>query len=172
MSALAIAPPPVDPLLAQAPASPPALGAPAPDRGAEPDGARSFSDALRRSAMIPPGQPRSPGAEPDPAREAAQELVAITFVQPILAQLRESNMAAEPFAPGDAERRFGPLWDAAIAQRIVQARGFGLVDAVARSVRTQGDGAAPAPREDPAHARTIEPATRHRPATRPIDLDA
>lgn len=169
MSALSIAPPSVDPLLAQAP---PAPHAPAHDRRPEPGGAVSFSEALRRTAMIPPGEPRAPGEEPDPARDAAEELVAITFVQPILAQLRESNMAAEPFAPGDAERRFGPLWDAAIAQRVVQARGFGLVDAVARSVRVQGDGAAPAPREDPAHARTIDATTRQRPATRAIDLDA
>lgn len=66
------------------------------------------------------------------ARGAAEEFVSVALIQPILASLRETNGAAEPFAPGDAERRFGPLWDAEIAQRISKAEQFPLVDAVAR----------------------------------------
>ena len=46
------------------------------------------------------------------ARDAAEELIAMTFVQPILKQMREMNAAAPPFSPGIAERRFGALWDA------------------------------------------------------------
>lgn len=68
-------------------------------------------------------------------REAAEELVASAFIEPVLAQLRESNDAAPPFAPGDAERRFGPLLDAEIARRIVRSEGYGLVDAVARRLQ-------------------------------------
>ncbi len=79
-------------------------------------------------------------AERDP-REAAEELVAITLVQPILAQLRESDMGAEPFAPSDGEKRFGALYDAEIARRMVQGRSFPLVDALARQMRERSQSA-------------------------------
>lgn len=75
---------------------------------------------------------------PEAARTAAEEFVATSLVQPILAQLREQNEAAAPFAPGPAEKMFGPLWDAEIALRIAKAQRFGLVDAVARNLRTYG----------------------------------
>ncbi|MFG0256685.1 MAG: hypothetical protein ACF8GE_02165 [Phycisphaerales bacterium JB043] len=78
------------------------------------------------------------------ARGAAQELVAMTFVQPILSQMREMNNAAPPFAPGVGERRFGAMWDAEIAQRLVRSEGFGLVDAVARDVLSKARRVAPA----------------------------
>ena len=77
------------------------------------------------------------------ARGAAEELVAMTFVQPVLKQMREMNNAEPPFTPGIAERRFGALWDTEIAQRIVRARGFGLVDAVARDVLSKARMGAP-----------------------------
>src|SRR5262249_14926397 len=52
------------------------------------------------------------------ARTAAEQLVATALVQPVLKQLRESNNAAPPFAPNQAERTFRSLFDAAIAQRM------------------------------------------------------
>lgn len=64
------------------------------------------------------------------ATEAAKEFVAIALVQPTLKALRESNHAAPPFAPGDAERRFGALLDAEWAKRITESSNFPLVDAV------------------------------------------
>ena len=63
-------------------------------------------------------------------RQAAEEFVAIALVQPILAQMRESEGAWGPFAPGDAEKRFAPLLDAEIAQRIVKKEGWGLVESI------------------------------------------
>lgn len=68
------------------------------------------------------------------ARKVAEEFVGITLVQPILTMLREHSDAAPPFAPGPGEQAFGPLLDAEIAQRITRAKGFGLVDVVARSL--------------------------------------
>ncbi len=65
------------------------------------------------------------------AREAAQELVAVTFVQPILKQLRESNHAAEPFGPTDGEKQFQSMHDAVLSQRIVKASNVPLVDRLA-----------------------------------------
>lgn len=64
------------------------------------------------------------------ATEAAQELVAVALVQPTLKALREANRAAPPFAPGDAERRFGSLLDAEQSKRISGSSNFPLVDAV------------------------------------------
>ena len=90
---------------------------------------QGFSDSLA-TAMA--GERSRVGGDP---REAAEELVAITLVQPILAQLRESEMAAEPFAPGEGEKRFGALYDAEIARRMVQSQSFPLVDALARQMR-------------------------------------
>lgn len=64
------------------------------------------------------------------AREAAEGFVAQALVLPVLRQLRSSNQASAPFAPGAYERQFAGLLDQDIAQRIVRARGFGLVDTV------------------------------------------
>jgi len=86
-------------------------------------GVGSFGDRLAAAG--------SPGAS---AREAAEEFVAMALVQPILAQLRETNAAAEPFAPGPVEKAFGPLMDAAAARRITSASGWGLVDRIESSL--------------------------------------
>jgi Rod binding domain-containing protein len=64
------------------------------------------------------------------AQEGAEQLVASTFIVPILQELRESNQAAPPFGPGMHEKRFGPMLDAQVADRIVRAQGLGIVDAV------------------------------------------
>ena len=86
--------------------------------------APQFDSALRRALGGDQMTQQSP-------REAAEEFIAMALVQPILAQLRETNQAAGPFAPGDVEKRFGPMLDAEIAHRMVKSTGWGLVDAVA-----------------------------------------
>jgi len=75
---------------------------------------------------------------PQDAQRAAEEFVSIAFIQPILKSLRESNDAAPPFAPTAAEKSFGPLLDAELAQRIVAHERYGLVDAVARQLLHKG----------------------------------
>jgi len=70
------------------------------------------------------------------ARSAAEEFVAVAFIEPILHALRESNHAAAPFGPTAGEKAFGPLLDAEIARGIVARERYGLVDAVARGLRT------------------------------------
>jgi len=75
---------------------------------------------------------RATDAPADPARDAAEMLVATALVQPILAQSREASMAVEPFAPGPAEKRFGGLLDQHLADRIVGATRFPLVEELAR----------------------------------------
>ena len=72
-------------------------------------------------------------ARADDAKQAddvARKLVSIAFIEPVLAQLRETSQAAGPFAPGDAERRFGPLFDQHVADRITSSANFPLVDSL------------------------------------------
>lgn len=80
----------------------------------------------------------SPEAREDAARESAREFVAVTLVQPLLKQLRDTSQAAAPFAPSGAERQFRSMLDAQMAQRIVRASNFGIVDAIARNLMRAG----------------------------------
>lgn len=97
-----------------------------PLRALRPDDRTGFASVLDRVAWSKDARTT--------ARETAQEFVAMTLVQPILTAARESNAAAPPFAPGDAERRFGFLLDQRYANEIVRAQNFPLVDAVTRQL--------------------------------------
>lgn len=68
------------------------------------------------------------------ARQAAREFVAMSLVQPLLKEMRDTNHAAAPFAPTGAEKQFQSMLDAHAAQQIVRARQFSLVDSVARKL--------------------------------------
>jgi Rod binding domain-containing protein len=72
------------------------------------------------------------------ARDAAEQWVAATLVQPLLKQLRDMNTAAPPFSPGPGEKQFGALMDAQVAHQIVTAKHFPLVDRVARQLLAKG----------------------------------
>ena len=109
------------------PATPSAF--PADLRGAQ----ESFASILARD----PGMSRK---KPEvQAREAAEKFVAISLVQPLLAQLRENSQAAPPFAPSNGEKQFRAMLDAHIAQEITHAARFPLVDGVARRLLRNGD---------------------------------
>lgn len=68
------------------------------------------------------------------AREAATQFVADAFVVPALAMMRDGPFAPEdgPFATTTTERRFGPMFDSLMADRIVQSTRWPLVDSVAK----------------------------------------
>lgn len=84
------------------------------------------------------------------ARDAARNLIAHALVLPILKQFRETNNAAAPFAPNQAERAFGSVMDQELASRLVSSK-WGLVDAVARRLRTgRPEEATPQPLPGPA----------------------
>lgn len=75
------------------------------------------------------------------AEEAARQLVATTFIQPLLEQLNEPTFISEgPFTPGDAERRFSPLLHQHLADRIAEAGDFPIVDAVKRTLLAKSHG--------------------------------
>ena len=73
-------------------------------------------------------------AAQDDLRVAAEQLVATTFIEPVLALARESNAAEGPFAPGPAERRFGMLIDQYLADDIVRSANFPLVGQIERQL--------------------------------------
>lgn len=89
------------------------------------------------------------------ARRSAENFVSMTFVQPLLKQLRSSTNIAPPFAPTEAEKQFQGLMDAELAQRIVRSAQFPLVDRIAldlqeRSRRAAGlTGGTDAPTQSP-----------------------
>ena len=70
------------------------------------------------------------------ARQAAQQMVASTFIMPVLAKMRQSPFLVGPFAPGDTERRFGPLMDQHVADRIAAGDSFPLVDRITEHLLT------------------------------------
>lgn len=94
-----------------------------------------------RAGDAPAARARSTADERSPegkARKAAEDLVSTALIEPTLKLLRESNDAAAPFAPGEAEKAFGPLLDQAIAERVVKASGFGIVDRLASDLLKHG----------------------------------
>lgn len=99
-------------------------------------GQRSFGEVLSKAGG--PGGPRSDEAE---AWDAARDFVAMAFVQPVLKQLRETNHAAAPFAPGKGEQQFRALMDAEIARKVVRASDWPLVDRLAHRLLEHKKGA-------------------------------
>lgn len=66
--------------------------------------------------------------------EAAQKLVATTFIKPILKQAREMNDAPPPFGPTQAEKQFGALLDNKIADDIAASMDLAITDRMAREM--------------------------------------
>ncbi len=65
------------------------------------------------------------------ALEAARTLVAEGLVKPVFAELREGSMASDMFKPGVAEKRFRPLLDGMLADRVVASKDFPVVEVIA-----------------------------------------
>lgn len=83
----------------------------------------------------------------DKARKAATSFVASALLMPILGTLHESPFELKPpFAPGVAEKRFAPMLDQHLSDRIAKASKFGLVDAIVkRFAPGSNPGSAPGP---------------------------
>lgn len=89
---------------------------------------RSFAGVLSRAGA---GKPETPESK---AREGAEQFVAISFLQPLLKQLRETNRAAAPFAPSSGEKQMQGLMDAELASRLAKAQRWPLVDRIAQDL--------------------------------------
>ncbi|MHC5003465.1 MAG: hypothetical protein ACYTJ0_10110 [Planctomycetota bacterium] len=83
-----------------------------------------FAATLRRATA------EAAAAAPDELRDAASQLVASAFVLPVLQSVREGPFNDGPLAPGAAERRFAPLLDQHLADRVTRGASFRLVDVI------------------------------------------
>lgn len=105
---------------------------------------RSASMATERfQSLLAQAAPAAKEGEPDPAIErrvrekahaSAETLVAQTLIAPLLAQLRDTNHAPEPFGVSEAEKRLGPVFDERIATQVVRRSKFPIVAQVERSL--------------------------------------
>lgn len=86
------------------------------------------------ASVLGRAQARPDESVEDVARRSAEQFVSMALVQPLLKQMRESNHAAPPFAPSQGEKQFQSLMDAEVAQRMVRAAHFPLVDRLARDM--------------------------------------
>ncbi|MEQ8317360.1 MAG: hypothetical protein RIE77_07215 [Phycisphaerales bacterium] len=90
---------------------------------------RDFSAVIARDDA----NPRAEGS----ARRAAEDFVAMAFVEPLLAQMRESTNAAPPFGPGSGEKQFGEIMDRVLSRQLVRASRFPLVDRIEADLTRQ-----------------------------------
>ncbi len=84
-------------------------------------GSESFARALQEEAQTH-GRPA--------ARQAATELVAQALLVPVLNAMYERPLAEAPFAPTAVEKRFAPMLSQNMADRIMGAANFPLVDTI------------------------------------------
>lgn len=96
------------------------------------DEQRSFSEIFAIDERAPGGAVLA-----DRAQEAAEGLVAMTLIEPLLRMARESRSSDGPFGLTEAEKQFGALMDARTAGRMVKAWQIPLVDRLARQMREQ-----------------------------------
>ncbi len=111
--------------------------------GAQQDFASMLSQSMAARSGSPAGKPTSKMTEAEKdqqARQAAEEFVAVAFVQPILKQLRSSSVGGElapPLGPGPGEKQFRSLADTQVARQLVRASNWPLVDTLTRSLRSR-----------------------------------
>lgn len=91
------------------------------------------------------------------ARASAEQLVSLALVEPALKSLRESSMAAPPFAATGAEKQFAAMLDSQRAADIVRSANMPLVDRLMRDLLSRATPAA-TPAASPAAAPTATPA--------------
>lgn len=71
-----------------------------------------------------------PDERREKAREAAIQLVSTAFILPVLEDMQEGIFRSEMFEANLVEKRFAPLLNQRIADRIATASNFPLVDAL------------------------------------------
>lgn len=113
----------------------PALGT-APAVLTRPSG-EGFAQRLR--ALETRAADKADGGGPDPdraktLRKAAEQLVATTFIQPMLAKMREDPFRSDLFHGGRTEEIFGEQLDTILSERIVARADFSIVDAVYNTI--------------------------------------
>lgn len=92
-------------------------------------GYAAIAQQLRGSNTQPPNPEEEPAQR---ARTAAEQLVSVALVQPMLKRARESNNAAPPFGANKGSKTLGGMLDAAYAAEITSSSRWGLIDSVAK----------------------------------------
>lgn len=90
---------------------------------------RRFSEIIGKG----PSQPDKRKPE-EQAREAAEQLLSVTFIQPVLKQVREMNDAPPPWGPTQAEKQFGPMLDAKLADQLIKAARLPIIERLSRDL--------------------------------------
>ncbi|MDX2146049.1 MAG: hypothetical protein SFZ23_00895 [Planctomycetota bacterium] len=120
--------------------SPRGLGA-SPSAEAALERSQRFDDVLGRAR-------RSGGtakAREQEARDAAEQLIAVSFVQPMLKAAREARAQGGPFGLTQGERQIGQLMDAELARQIVRSARWPLVDRLTNDLTRRGEAAPSTP---------------------------
>ena len=101
---------------------------------------RQVGDGALSKFAKPLDRPMKP--REDRLRESAQQLVASALLMPVLEQMEVSPLAPKtgPFAQNIVQQRFGPMLHQHMADRIMQSRSFGVVDAVVKRFGGGGSG--------------------------------
>lgn len=94
-------------------------------------GGEDFAHQLEAAARDPDQDQQ---ARLDTLRKSSEQLVAITFIMPMLAQIREDPFKSDLFHGGQTEEFFGQRLDTIMAERIVAKADFSIVDAVFNSI--------------------------------------
>jgi Rod binding domain-containing protein len=81
----------------------------------------TFGDVLGKAAK---------DQDREAVRQAAAQLVSSTFIMPVLQSMHDSPFLEAPFAPSYAEKRFQPLLDQQVADRLTSAAQFPLIDVI------------------------------------------
>ncbi len=89
---------------------------------------RIFSSVLSRAKQDAPIDPEQA------ATEGAENLISVALVQPILAKMRESSFAVEPFKQTSGQKSFNGMMDNALALKMVRSGNWPLVDKVKERV--------------------------------------
>lgn len=106
----------------------------APDLGAVARRAAGASVRAGFEHLLDKARSAEQNTTPSEARTTAQQLVATTFIVPILRQMRESSHAPAPWGPTTAEKNFGPMLDAKIADQIVSASDMPIVERITNTI--------------------------------------
>lgn len=108
--------------------------APLQHMGSAPLSRAKFTDQLRTSIekLDKLGQDR----EQD-ARDAANQLVSMAFIKPLLAQTRESPFKSDMFHGGHGEEVFQQQLDSVLADRMAERLNVSIADAVYRKFSKQ-----------------------------------
>ncbi len=109
----------------------PAAGFQAQAAGAESGDREKFTELMRVSFdRLNSGEK----SKEEQVREAANQLVSVAFIKPMMAQMRQSPFKTEMFGGGPGEAMFQEHMDTVLADRIATRTNYSIADAIYRRI--------------------------------------